>query len=44
MYTYRNIKTGIEFTSVSECHGEHIELVSAPEAEPKKKPVKGKKK
>lgn len=44
MYTYRNVKTGVVFTSVSECSGKDIELVSAPEVETKKKSAKGKKK
>ena len=45
MYTYRNKMTGVIFTTVSECSGEELELISAPNAtEEKKKPVKGKKK
>lgn len=45
MYTYRNKRTGVIFTTVSECSGEELELISAPkETEEKKKPAKGKKK
>lgn len=44
MYTYRNVKTGVVFSSVSECSGKDLELVSAPEEQTKKKPAKGKKK
>lgn len=45
MYTYRNTKTGIEFTSVTECKGENLEQVGAePKQEEEKKPVRGKKK
>lgn len=42
MYTYRNVKTGVVFTSATKCSGEDLELVSSPEV--KKKPAKGKKK
>lgn len=46
MYTYRNVKTGVEFVSVTECKGEDIELVKAdePKQEEKKTPARGKKK
>lgn len=45
MYTYRNKKTGVIFTSVTECFGEDLERINAPEVtEGKKKPTKGKKK
>lgn len=32
MYTYRNTRTGVEFSSVCECFGEDIEKASPPEA------------
>lgn len=44
MYTYRNTRTGVEFSSVCECFGEDIEKVSPPEASPPETPKKGKRK
>lgn len=45
MYKYRNIKTGLEFESVTECHGDDIEeIVEKKEAPKRKRPVKGTKK
>lgn len=48
MYTYRNTRTGVEFSSVCECFGEDIEKVSPPETPapetPPETPKKRKKK
>jgi hypothetical protein len=45
MYKYRNVKTGLEFESVTVCRGEYIEEVTEKNEAPKRKrPAKGAKK
>lgn len=42
---YRNTKTGLEFESATECHGENIvEVAEKKEAPKRKRPAKGAKK